>query len=165
MKSPDQIRSITDREQRLRAATAALETIDEKRRTQIALRDMAICVANLDQDVSPVALYRDILGVSRGLFNRIKQRAPDDQTRATIVAEQPAKFRDSRRTASKAAQEIRRLTLVQDDVRKIRDKTAVAMMNGVADDGTRVTPVSNADIARITDLSTARIAQIRKGQR
>lgn len=155
MKSPDKVAAISDRTTRLTAACELLEQAEAKATEARALRDMATIVAHLDDGVSPVRLYRDVLGVSRALFNRVKQRAP---------AERPS-IPNAEQAAGKAAKKVAEYEAVADRARHIRDETAIAMMNGAADDGSKVTPVSNADIARLTGLSTARIAQMRTGTR
>lgn len=155
---------ITDPVERLKAAaalTAEAETAAKERRS---LRDMAVIVARLDHDVPPVRIYRD-LDISRALFNRILQRAPSDADRAAIVAEHPERFADPMATAATVVAEVRHFEQRVEEAREVRDALAQGLMNGEDPDGKPVPPVSNAEIARITGLTTARVAQLRTGGR
>lgn len=153
MRRPADVRRIHDRTERLAAATELLAEVEAKRDQARSLRDMAMIVAHLDQGVQPVHIYRDTVGVSRGLFNRVIQRAPDKRPVIPNAVE----------VAGAAQADLKKWVALVDEVMDIRDDLALSMMNGVADDGGRTTPVSNANVARITGLTTARVAQMRTG--
>lgn len=128
-----------------------------------AVRDNAAMVAHIDFGVQPVLLYRGALGgLSRGLFNRMVQRAnsvsPLPALRATIP-HSLATREDAISLARDAATTVRVYDVVGTGARKIRDDTGRGLMNG--DYGT---PMSNADFSRLTGLSSARAAQIRYGK-
>lgn len=154
MKTPEEVKALTDRRERLATATDLHRKAREKRKKALALRDMAAIVANADHGVDPVVLYRG-MKMSRGLLNRILQRTPVAEKRPTMA--------DPVRTAIKAAEDVRTWRAQEKAYRDLRDATAIAMMNGVGDDGDRVPPVPNAEVARITGLTTARVAQLRTG--
>lgn len=157
MQSFETIASIADPLERLKAAAERLRTLEQRAEAARGMRDMATIVAHLDDGVPPVTLYRDTLKVSRGLFVRIIQRAPAKRPRIEDAAEQ----------ARESAEAVRRHEKNIEPVRALRDETALLLMNGGKDPvtGSKVVPVSNADIARVTGLTTARVAQVRTGTR
>lgn len=149
----ERVEQIADRRKRLAAADRELRRLEAKADKERALRDMAVIVAHLDQGVRPVTLYRDVLGCSRSLFNRIIQKAP-------AAADRPHIPNAERRAATSTAK-VRDLDAQVAAMRALRDKTAVNLMNGVGDHGERVEVVTNAEVARILGVSTARAAQMR----
>lgn len=155
MKSVASVAKIIDPMKRLTAAAALVREAEAAAERARAERDMATIVAHLDQGVPPVVLYRDTLAVSRGLFNRIIQRAP---------AERPT-IDNAKAVAGKAAKQVRKFEAIVEQAREIRDTAALNLMNGRDEQGNRVPPVSNADISRATGLTTARVAQMRTGTR
>ena len=64
---------------------------------------------------------------------------------------------DLRSIARQEAEAVRDLETLIDGAMKLRDRVAIELM-----DGTHGGPVPNAEIARITGLSTARVAQLRQ---
>lgn len=162
MKSVASIARITDYRDRLVAAQKLVTEASDAAEQARAQRDMATIVAHLDQGVKPVQLYRDTLAVSRGLFNRIIQRAPADEDRARIIAENPELFADAQATAKTAVKAVEKYTAIAEEAREIRDTAALFLMSGQDDQGNVFTPLTNAEIARLTDLTPARIAQVRQ---
>lgn len=155
----DSVAKIADPLERVEAAEALVRLYRERMEAAHGLRDMAVVVAHLDHGVAPVALYRDVLGVSRGLFNRMIQRAPMKSLRP--------KFEDPIALATESDGAIARNKALMTRALALRDETALLLMNGGTDPVSKrkVTPIPNADIARVTDLTTARVAQIRTGTR
>ena len=151
MKSPEQIRAMTDPLARLKASAAYVKSAEAKVEQHRAARDMAVIVARIDQGEKPVVIYRDTLDISRNLFNRIIDRAP------AVRPDIPHALTKAKVAHAKVV----RVEAQIETVREIRDQTALDLMNGYADDGERVPPISNAEVARITGLSTARVAQLR----
>lgn len=99
---------------------------------------------------TPVDVYRDILGVSRGLFVRMTQRAP----------EQLPDIPDAEQVATKAANDVDRYDALAAEALRIRNEVTDDLLNGLTGPAMR-----NADIARMTGLTTARVAQLRLGTR
>lgn len=157
MRSPDDLRSISDPLERVAAAADLVRKAEVRAENARAMRDMAAIVAHLDDGVPPVTMYRDVLQCSRGLFVRIIQRAPAKRTKIDGAVEQ----------ARESAAAVRRHEAVIEAAREVRDETALLLMNGGTDpvSGDEVKPISNADIARATGLTTARVAQVRTGTR
>jgi hypothetical protein len=155
MKSATTVRNIADPMKRVTEAATLVREAEAKVEQARALRDMATVVAHLDQGVPPVRLYRDVLNVSRGLFNRMIQRAPSERP----------EIENAERVAAKAAKDVRKYKVIVEDAREIRDVTALMLMSGEDEAGNPAAPVSNADIARATKLTTARVAQMRGGGR
>lgn len=157
MRSVDDVRAIPDPLERVAAAAELVRKAEERADAARSMRDMATIVAHLDDGVSPVTLYRDTLQCSRGLFVRIIQRAPAKR----------AKMDNALAQAGESAAAVRRHEAVIEQARAIRDETALLLMNGGKDPVTKakITPVSNAEIARATGLTTARVAQVRTGTR
>lgn len=157
MRSADDVRAIPDPLERVAAAADLVRKAEERAENARAMRDMAAIVAHLDDGVPPVTMYRDVLGCSRGLFVRIIQRAPAKRPKMEGAVEQ----------ARESAAAVRRHEAIIEAAREVRDSTALLLMNGGKDPvtGQKVTPVSNADIARATGLTTARVAQVRTGTR
>lgn len=155
MKSVASVAKIIDPMKRLTAAAALVREAEAAAEHARAERDMATIVAHLDQGVRPVVLYRDTLAVSRGLFNRIIQRAPVDRP----------EIPDAKTVAGKAARQVRKYEAIVEQAREIRDTAALMLMNGRDAQGNKVPTVTNADISRATGLTTARVAQMRTGTR
>jgi hypothetical protein len=103
----------------------------------------------------PVHVY-EMLGVSRNLVNRILMRMPTEAL---------PDMRDPKRSAKAAHAKIGPLEQIIDAAKEIRDTAALLLMAGEDDAGNEVAPVSNADVARATGLTTARIAQLRESIR
>jgi len=157
MRSVESVRSIPDPLERVEKAADLVHKAEERADNARAMRDMATIVAHLDHGVPPVTLYRDTLQCSRGLFVRIIQRAPAKRD----------KMDDPVAQARESAAAVRRHEAVIEEARAIRDETALLLMNGGIDpvSGQKVIPVSNAEIAKRTGLTTARVAQVRTGTR
>jgi hypothetical protein len=100
-------------------------------------------------EVYPADVY-NLIGVARNLFVRMMARMPD-----TLP-----EFDDPRAEAKAAARDVRRYNQIADDVRALRDAATDDLLNGRS--GTRM---SNADVSRLTGLTTARVAQLRLGTR
>jgi hypothetical protein len=151
------LRAIEDPLVRVEKAAEVVRKAEVRADAARSMRDIATVVAHLDDGVSPVTLYRDTLECSRGLYVRIIQRAPS----------QRPKMDDALAQARESAQAVRRHEAVIEEARLVRDETALLLMNGGTDPvtGNKVTPVSNAEIARATGLTTARVAQVRTGTR
>lgn len=157
MLSVDEVRALADPLERVEKAAELVRKAEERANNARSMRDMATIVAHLDDDVPPVTLYRDTLECSRGLFVRIIQRAPSKRPKMEGALDQ----------ARESAQAVRRHEATIEAARIIRDETALLLMNGGKDPvtGAKVAPVSNAEIARATGLTTARVAQVRTGTR
>jgi hypothetical protein len=149
------IAAIADPLERLKASADLVRKSEEYAERARAMRDMAAIVAHLDDDVPPVVLYRDVLECSRGLFVRIIQRAP---------AKRP-KIDDALDVTRESAAAVRRHEEIATAARQVRDETAMLLMSGGTDpiSGEEVKAITNADVARATGLTTARIAQMRTG--
>lgn len=157
MLSVDDVRTIPDPLERVARAAEVAAKAEQRAEAARSMRDRATIVAHLDDGVSPVTLYRDTLDCSRSLFVRIIQRAP---------AQRP-KMEDALDQARESAGAVRRHETTLEAARAIRDETALLLMNGGTDPvtGEAVAPISNAEVAEVTGLSTARIAQVRTGTR
>lgn len=125
---------------------AALTANREQRRADLAAANVT---------VYPKDVY-EMLGVSRNLVNRLLMRMPD--------APLPH-MADPARAAKRAHAQIPPIEATIAHAREIRDIAALILMSGQDEDGHTFPPVSNADVARATGLTTARIAQLREGVR
>jgi hypothetical protein len=109
-----------------------------------------------DLEAANVTIYpRDVyemLGVSRNLVNRLLMRMP---TAALPDMADPA------RVAKRAHAQMPEVEATLSAAREIRDTAALLLMSGEGENGEEFPPVSNADVARVTGLTTARIAQLR----
>ena len=103
-------------------------------------------------EVFPVDVYK-MLGVARSLVNRILMRMPNDPLPV---------MRNPEKVAKASHDKIPEWEAVVEQAREIRNKAALDLMTGENDTGVYT---SNADIARATHLTTARVAQIREGAR
>ena len=101
--------------------------------------------------VYPVHVY-EMLGVSRNLVNRLLMRMP--------TAPLPD-MADPARVAKRAHAQMPEVEETLSKAREIRDTAALMLMSGEGENGEEFAPVSNADVARVTGLTTARIAQLR----
>lgn len=165
MKSVNAVSKIEDPMKRLRAASATLGEIKTAEEDARALRNIATIVAHLDHGVAPVTLYRDKVKISRGMFNRLLQRAPSDEERAAIIAAEPrlADAETATATAAKAAADVKRYKARKWDLLEIRDTAMLLLFEG--DQSVGLAPVPNAEISRATGLTSARVAQLRTGVR
>lgn len=152
---PEAIAAIPDRADRLRAAIAAVAHAKAGRARAVAKRDMAAAVAHLDHGIAPVTVYRDTLGLSRSWFNRVLQETPAGRPR----------IGDPIVTAKAQHRKVVEWTEKVTALEQIQRQTILALLDGIADDGSRVDPWTNAAVARLAGLSSARIAQIRTAKR
>jgi hypothetical protein len=130
----------------------------------------------------PVHVYRDIVGVSRGLFVRMQHREAslptaeqyladvciDDPRMDMVVAEALAEDGATEVEAVAAVamfkrDECKHYDAIAVEARAIRDEAATMLLNGNPKIGRPA--MSNADVARLFKLTTARVAQMRYGTR
>lgn len=104
-------------------------------------------------EYKPAAVWRDAMGISRGMFARLIRRAP------AVLPDIPNAYE----VAKAARVECELYDAINDQARTIRDRAVAVLLNGDAKRG--IQPISNADVARITGLTTARVAQMRYGRR
>lgn len=105
--------------------------------------------------IYPADIYK-MLGISRNLVNRILMRMP--------VEDLPP-IRRPKQIAQTAHAKIGPLQETVSQARDIRTAAALQVMSGEDDQGNAIPPVSNAEIARATRLTTARVAQLRTAVR
>lgn len=154
MRTPEQVAEIEDPIKRLKAAATLLRRVQDDAARRRADRGLAVIDLHLGRGVKGVTIYRDTPGLemSRGQFNKIIKRAPAEWSSDGSV-------RDVEKKAIAAHQKILALDEVIAQFQEIRDSTAIGLMEGEFGGGV----VSNADVARASGLSTARIAQMRTG--
>lgn len=146
------VRRVRDPLKRIAAAAALAREAEEIAEEARARRDRAAVVLRHDYDMTPVAIYRDVLGMGRSLFNRILDRTevPDYDEGAALPS-----VEEVIEQAKADSETVRKYDEIATKARDIRDTTALDLI----DSG----KASNADVSRVTGLSTARIAQLRKG--
>lgn len=104
-------------------------------------------------DYMPIDVYT-LLGVSRGLFFRmIRGRMPLE------LDDVP----DAREVAETTGRQCEMYDVIALGARTIRDEAVLALLNG--NPKAKRPPMSNADVTRITGLTSARTHQIRMGTR
>lgn len=139
----------------------AITQAEAREMRQIAKDERRAGMENVD--VTPVDVYRNMLGVSRGLFVRMTHRAPQqlpeflDDDGKPMTPEALTELAVNARKASKVYNDIAQAA------RTIRDEDAISLLYGNARAGRQ--PMSNAELARLFNLTTARVAQIRYGTR
>lgn len=129
----------------------------------------------------PVHVYRDTIGVSRGLFVRMQHRATQQLPTAReflqdmsgspdvddVIDNAHALGRDDMAAVAAVSvlnrEKCKLYDAIADGVRTIRDDAVTMLLNGNPKVGRA--PLSNADVARLTKLTTARVAQMRYGTR
>lgn len=112
-------------------------------------------LAAANPPVQPSDVYK-MLDVSRNLVNRLLMRMPSGDLPPVL---------NPKRTAREAHAKMPACEALIEQAKEIRDTAALILMSGEDDDGRTFEPVSNADVARATGLTTARIAQLREGVR
>jgi dienelactone hydrolase len=135
---------------------AALESAKIDSRTANQRRDKAKEArrkAMVGVEVKPVDVYKHTIGVSRGLFVRLLHRAPN----------QLPEIENAREVALMAKEDCQMYDAINVDARIIRDEAITVLLNGDRKAGIKA--ISNADVARLTGLTTARVAQLRYGTR
>lgn len=125
-----------------------------------------------DDCIMPIKIYQDVIGISRGLFARTLQRSAQQlPTVREFVSRHPIYPGDDQPVTLEHVAEIGRekrdecvmYDAINLDARKIRDAAGAVLLNGDRKRGIKA--MSNADFARLTKLTTARVAQIRYGGR
>lgn len=129
----------------------------------------------------PIDVYKKTIGVSRGLFARMQHReaalpSPEDYLDQVtqgddhisgLVAEALAGDGDILAAVAVAASAKRVETdlydAINEDARLLRDRTIAQLMKG--NKRARRRPLINADVSRLTGLTTPRIHQISRGGR
>lgn len=112
----------------------------------------------------PIQVYRDTIGVSKGLFVRMQHRETQElPTFTDPVTGEPMTLEQVKEVGLEARAECEMYDAINLGARTIRDQAVHKLLNG--DRKTGVTAISNADVARITGLTTARVAQLRYGTR
>jgi hypothetical protein len=153
MQTVAKIEKIADPAKRLAAAArlAREATIEaNKARTR---RDLAAVTLHRVHGWKQVDV-RNLIGCSRGLYVRIEQRTP---------VELPD-IEDPEKVIREVLPVIARLNATVEKARTIRNEVADAMLDGhIRKPDGRV--YSNADVHRMTGLTSARIAQLRVGTR
>lgn len=99
--------------------------------------------------IYPAEVYT-LIGVARNLFVRMMGRMPENLP----------EMDDPEAVAKAAAKDVRKYRQIAKDAVPVRDEGVEAMFYG---NGTELR--TNAYVARLTDLTTARVAQLRKGVR
>lgn len=172
MKSIQAVESIVDLPERLSAASALEREARAAQDAARGQRNLAALIAHLDHGVAPVTLYREIMGVSRGAFNKYLRHptAPSAEVRAQHIADDPEAYGDAEAciaTLNEAVRKERQYGARKVNARKVRDDAALLLMGAHPDEAAPVgTPLlSNAEIVHRTGLTSARVAQLRTGSR
>lgn len=114
-------------------------------------------------ELQPADVWRGVLGVSRGAFARMTHRATQQlpefrgNNGQLLTPEQLAQL------AINSREECKLYDAIAAAARDIRDDVVTMLLNG--NSKVKRPPMSNADVARLTKLTTARVAQIRYGTR
>jgi hypothetical protein len=147
-------------EKRLRSNSKKVQEFAAKAEASRAERDAALVSLHVHEGWTPVQCYR-LVDVSRGLFVRMMAKAEEQ---AEQSGDEIPHVPDAEKTAKRAARELARHDAALDQYRDKRDDDAVPMLNGAIrkDDGGMY---RNAEVARMTGLTTARVAQLRHGER
>jgi hypothetical protein len=144
--TPASIRRIKDPARRAEAAAALLADVQTSIEQTRAARDAACLHLLRNQGWAPVQVYR-LAGLSRRLFGPIA---------ATIPQGQPApEVADAEVVAEEMGEAFWRLKRDEGSLIEIRGEAVQTML---------AEGRSNVEVARAANLSTARIAQIRRGR-
>lgn len=149
------VRALPDPDKRAAQAARINRQAQERADEARVIRDRAAVSLHLHYDWKPVEVYR-ALGVSRSLFVRMIERVTDDGPLKRVP--------DAERVMKRAAKTVERNEALVEESREVRDEAAEGMLNGryrKPGGGT----YRNAEVARLTHLTTARVAQLRKGTR
>lgn len=155
MPTIDAVRQIKDPLKRAAAAAKVNRAAQERADTARWGRDCAAVSLHKHYHWEPVDIYR-ALDVSRSLFVRICER---------VKAEGPVrKIPDAERVMTRTAATVARNEALVEESRLVRDEAVMGMLNGryrKPGGGT----YRNAEVAKATSLTTARVAQLRHGRR
>lgn len=141
--SAEELAEIADPRERLHRAAEVAAAADEQADKHRERRNAAGLQLFAAGNLSAAAVWRDTLGISRSLWSRIVK---DEDIKVGTYA-------DPAGVARREAELTRKFDRLATDAQKVRDETARELMNSQG--------VPNADVARITGLTTARIAQLR----
>lgn len=140
MPSLASVSKIEDLAKRARDAARIAKSAQVKADLHRPTRDAA-ALAMLRAGAQPVEVYR-LIGVSRGLFVRMARRP---------LTSNPPVFADPKATAAASAKECAKWDRLAEQARAVRDQAAYAMKDAGR---------TNADVARATGLTTARVAKL-----
>lgn len=155
MPTIDAVRALPDPAERAKEASKINHAAQERADAARVERDRAAVSLHLHYGWKPVQVYRT-LDVCRTSFVLMVGRvAPSGRLPKVPDAEQVMK---------RAAATVARNEALVGESREVRDEAVTRMLNGKyrQPDGS---PYRNADVHRLTGLTTARVAQLRKGTR
>lgn len=148
------VTGITDPTERARAAARLTGDAAEAAEKERLHRDVGALVLHYQHGYPPVRIYRDILDIPRSAFIRMTQHKPAEWSdRLPFDADDPAAVEKFTR---RHADRFRRYLDLSGQARRVRDEAVDTVLNGHD-----TAPVSSAELARLTGLTTARIAQLR----
>lgn len=144
-----------------------INTAEAMKRRMIASTKRREAMA--DVVYKPIDVYRDTLGVSRGLFARMQHRKAELPTIEDYIEASGMLF-----TEPPSLEVVAQIAMIKRDeceaydaihlaARTIRDEAVGELLTG--DKKTGRQPLSNADVARLTGLTNPRIHQIAHGTR
>jgi hypothetical protein len=112
----------------------------------------------------PIQVYRDTIGVSKGLFVRMQHRETQElpEFRDPETGE-PMTLEQVKELGLAARAECEMYDAIDLGACTIRDEAVHVLLNGDPKRGIKA--ISNADVSRIVGLTTARVAQLRYGTR
>lgn len=175
----EELAAIADPEQRLKAAADTAERAENDAEAARLLRDAA-AVELYRSGVPAVRVHKDALGVSRTLWGRILDLADPVGRHRTLPARKAKRSEELgetiqqlrlelagltdedraarlRELATEKAATVRELVALGEAAAEVRNRTAYGLISrkyGYAP--------SNAEVARMAKLTTARVAQLRK---
>lgn len=152
--SIDAIRHLPDVEDRAREASRIAKTAAIKSKVERTRRDGAAVVLARKYGELPIRVA-ELGQFSRGLMFRMLDRVADGDV--DKIAETFPTAPDARKAVEKSGKAVRKWDMLAEEAREVRDDAVEKML---------ASPQwRNADVARITGLTTARIAQMRQGRR
>lgn len=157
MQSLAVIERIAEPADRAQALSRLIQALDAKAAKWRIIRDQAARSLYFDHDLRPIEIYRDILHVSRQLFVRMTADRTEGDT--GVFAGQTVT--EVKRAAGNAASKVREYTARAEAAREARRRVIDELLAGKGERR----PMSNAEVARLTGLTTARVAQVRYGTR
>lgn len=151
----DKARALPDPAKRAQASARLNRAAQERADTARVERDRAAVSLHLHYGWKPVQVYR-ALDVSRSLFVRMCERVTADGPLRRVP--------DAEKVMRRAAATVARNDAIVEESREVRDEAAIGMLSGFyrkPDGGA----YRNAEVADLTGLTTARVAQLRHGSR
>lgn len=144
-----ELADIADPKERLRKAAETAKKAAELAEPHRIRRNEAALQLYYDGGVTAVEVWRDVMDISRALWNRLLEKAEKGEVKRGT-------YKDPRAVAADESRKTAAYDELVKQAQQIRNTTARGLMNGKYEER-----LSNAAVAKLAGLTSARMAQLR----